>query len=206
MQDTARAAQSRGRQFATDLKESLVPDQLSADSDLAARRAAQDEFWRDGMCQLALAVRLMWMEIGESLGLNEDEAHAITNLAKASANNTLSISELAKASDLSLTRAAAAIDTLLARGMAVRVLPRDGEPAQDRRVQLRGDLVGMIFEYYQLQPHHRGLLDEFTVDDFTRVVRLLEVARSIAADKAAAIRSGEVNPAARLKDLLGGTG
>lgn len=182
-----------------------MPDQLHLDQDLTERRAAQDRLWRDAMCRLALAVRRMWMFIGESLDLTEDAVHAITNLAKMSGDNTVSISELAKASDLTLARAAAAIDTLLDRGMAVRALPRDGEPVQDRRVRLRADLVGMIFEYYRLQPQHRDQLDQFTTDELELVNRLLDVATAVADDQAQAIHTGQVNPGAQMKDLLGGT-
>ncbi|MEU7480505.1 hypothetical protein AB0A63_31320 [Lentzea sp. NPDC042327] len=186
----------------------MVPDQHTRDQEpeLALRREAQDRLWRDGMCRLALAVRRMWMTIGESLHLTEDQVHAVTNLAKVSGDNTVSISELAKVSDLSFERAATAIDALLERRMAVRAFPRAGEPVQDRRVRLRGDLVEMIFEYYRLHEDHRGLLDGFSPADFDLVSRLLDVATSIADDKARAIGSGEVNPGAQLQDLLDGTG
>jgi hypothetical protein len=172
--------------------------------ELKERREAQARLWRDGMCLLALAVRRMWMYIGESLHLTEDAVHAITNLAKTSGDHTLSVSELAKASDLSLTRAAAAIDALLERRLVVRALPRNGEPVQDRRVRVPADLVGMIFEYYKLQPHHHELLDQFTPEQIDLLNQVLGIATSIADDKAQAIRSGQVNPAAQLQELLGG--
>lgn len=185
-----------------------MPEQHNVDqqTDLAQRRDAQDQLWSNGMCRLALAVRRMWMEIGNSLDLTEDEVHAITNLAKRSTDNTVSISELAEMSDLTAERAAAAINVLLNRRMAVRAMPREGESVLDRRVQLRGNLVGMIFEYYRLDENHRGLLGEFTPEEFELLTRLLDVATSIADDKARAISSGEINPGAQLQGLLGGTG
>lgn len=178
-------------------------DQEHAAEDLGA---LQDEIWRNHMCKLALAVRKMWIFIGEALGIDDNAVHALTNLAKASSDNTLSISELAAVSDLTIERAAAAIDALVKLNLAVRTLPRADEELKDRRVRLPSNLVAMIFEYYRLQPENRALLGQFTAEQIKFGMHFLEVVTSIAEDQAAAIHTGRIDPTARLNAVLDGTG
>lgn len=165
----------------------------------------QNQLWSRHMCDLAIAVRKMWIVIGEALGIDDNAVHALTNLAKASSDNTLSVSELAQASDLTIERATEAIDALIARNLAVRALPRPGEELKDRRVQLPVDHVGMVFAFYRLQPQHREALARFTAEDLKFFMEFMEVATSIAHGQADAINTRQINPAPRFTALRGGT-
>lgn len=182
------------------------PRHINQEQDVEDLRARQDRFWSRDVCEIALAVRRMWKAMAADLQISEDAIHAITNLAKSTSDHTLSISELAQHSDLTIEQATAAIDTLVHRKLAVRALPRAGEAVQDRRVQLPDDLVGMIFGYYRLQPQHRGLLDQFNAEQIEFVSRFLAAFAEIANDQASAIHTNRIDPAAAFKASLDGTG
>lgn len=185
-----------------------MPEQNQLDQEHTGEelRTLQDQIWSRDVCELALAVRRLWKGIAQALNISEDAIHALTNLAKTSGDHTLSITELAEHSDLSIDQATAAIDNLVKRGLAVSALPRKGESLKDRRVRLPEDFVGMVFEYYRLQPRHRAVLDQFPADQFGFIRQFLAAISSVANDQARAVHARQIDPVARFKDSLDGTG
>ncbi|RAS59458.1 hypothetical protein C8D87_11470 [Lentzea atacamensis] len=167
-------------------------------------RAKQKQIWSVQVCEVALAVRHMWQAMANDLGISEDAVQVITNLAKKSGDNTLSEFELARVSDLTEERARAAIDTLVARGWAVRHLRMPTDDPRDRRIQLPAEFIRDVFGYYGLQDHQYKILDQFSLEELDIARRFFEAMARIANDQGNAIKDRRVVSGTNLKATLNG--
>ena len=153
--------------------------------------------------QLAVAVQRMLSSIGNDLdGLPQSAVDCLTNLAGAP-DGTLSITELAKLSDVTAATASRIVTQLVERGLVVRVLPReDDKDRRFRRVRITDETRELVGHYYELQPEHQlKLFGQFTAEELEIAARVFGVVTEIAHDRADAIQGDRDHPRAHGREV-----
>ncbi|GLZ35508.1 hypothetical protein Lesp02_76950 [Lentzea sp. NBRC 105346] len=179
-----------------------VPLEYLADPVEEPERPIENAIGWQNARQLAVAVQRMLSSIGNDLdGLPQSAVDCLTNLAGAP-DGTLSITELAKLSDVTTATASRIVTQLVERGLVVRVLPReDDKDRRFRRVRITDETRDLVGHYYELQPEHQlKLFGQFSAEELEIAARVFGVVTEIAHDRADAIQSDREQPRATNRD------